>query len=615
MAILPVVLHHAGVPGLPGGFTGVDVFFVISGYLITANILWSMRAGQFSIAAFYERRARRILPALFVMLGASTLAAWWLFTPDDFRLFLQALAATALFGSNLLFARGTDYFSTGEGFSPLIHGWSLGVEEQFYLLFPALLLALWKWWPRAIPAMVAAGLVASFVLATTAAPHHPLLSFYLLPTRLWELLAGSACALLPIATGRHHHGWAGLAGLALIGAGYLAIGADTPAPGPAFLLPVAGAALVILFARPGTVAARLLSSRGPVLIGIASYGTYLWHQPLLAFFDYAWFGPVPPMGTAAAVAASLALGWASFRLVETPVRQRRVLPRRITLAMACIAAIGLCTVAGVAGHQRQFGPHSLALATAMDGRPPAVIEQPVIIPPTAPLPFILYGDSHAQQYHAAMVERFGPGALISETACLAAPGATNIPGDFAKAHACNALPAQVAALAHARGANRVVWAQRWDRELFDPVTGDSLGVTSGDGATALTRAVGRMLATLPADAELVLVGNSPTAWAAGNQMEGGWLRCRAYANAACPASFPAGQAEGRAVNAMLHAYAEGHPRVIYVDPAVPLCPDGRCRIIADGHLLYWDGSHLTLRGARAVAALLPPAHPRHAVGQ
>lgn len=306
IAIAPVVLHHADPALLPGGFAGVDVFFVISGYLITGIIAAELAEGRFSLWRFYERRVRRIVPALAAMLAAAAIAAWAILTPEDFGQFSKALAAASIFAANLHFARGTDYFDSAEGAQPLIHTWTLGVEEQFYLLFPLFLMAGWRWRRDAVLPLVVLLGMASFVLALWLAPRWPVTAFYSLPTRMWELMLGGACALLPKVP-RASNTLAGI-GLSLIVAGFWLIGPKTPAPGPLFLLPTAGTAMVILFADCKNRVGRLLGSRGPVLLGMISFGTYLWHQPVLFFLHYVWFGPLPPAVTLAGVAASLALG-------------------------------------------------------------------------------------------------------------------------------------------------------------------------------------------------------------------------------------------------------------------------------------------------------------------
>ncbi|GGE04960.1 acyltransferase [Tsuneonella deserti] len=595
LAVVPVALFHARVPGFAGGFVGVDVFFVISGYLITAILLREAgRSG--ALGHFYERRARRIVPALLPVLAFTLAAALWVFTPDDFRRFAQALGATALFVSNLLFALRSDYFGTAEGFTPLVHSWSLAVEEQFYLFFPVLLLALVRRRLKILPVILLI-LAASFVLAVAMAGSAPRFAFNLLPTRAWELMAGAACALLPPPA--KYRWWAGLTGIVFIAAGMAFIRADTPAPGPMFALPVAGAALVVRYATGSTPAARALGWRPFVLIGLVSYGFYLWHQAILAFVFYTHFAPPPWWLAAAALILSLALAAASYRWVEKPVRAGRAFRSRRTLAAVCAGGLVAMAAIGLAGHFEVAKPRSAREARLWG----AVVLHPTtnLVPEARDIPYLLYGDSHAEQYRSALAERLGRGAVLTTSGCMSLPAATNQqPGSPDRA-VCKSQYGQALALSHAREVPVVIWAQRWERLLFRNDTGAREGETSGDGARFFRAQLDDFLAAFPAGTRIVLVGNSPTAWASGPQMDGGLLRCRAFLDVKCPTSFPAAKAEGRAANRILMSFARQHPRVTYVDAAGPLCPQGRCRILADGRLYYNDGSHMTLFAAQIVA--------------
>lgn len=605
IAIAPVVLHHADPGLLPGGFAGVDVFFVISGYLITAIIAGELAQGRFSLWRFYERRVRRIVPALAAMLAATTIAGWAILAPEDFSQYSKALVAASLFAANLQFARGTDYFDSAEGLQPLIHTWTLGVEEQFYLLFPLLLLAASRWRKDALLVLVALIGLASFALALWLTPRWPVAAFYLLPTRMWELMLGAACALLP----RVPRANAPLAatGLGLIFAGFWLIGPQTPAPGPLFLLPTAGTALVILFAQSGTGTARLLGWRLLVVTGMISFGTYLWHQPVLFFLHYVWFGSLPVAVTAAGILASLALGAASYRWLEEPVRRRRILARPAILALVCSAALILPLATGAAGYLTVLLPRSGAEAQRLAGLRPPNASARAIVPHNGALPFVLYGDSHAAQYHDAATARFGRGALVSEPGCLSVGGISNqFPDDPAGA-ACRGLVTRLSKLVTEREVRTIIWAQRWDRTLYPPDSTIPLGTTDGAGGQHLLAAMEQLAASLPAETRIIILGNSPTAWAAGPLMEHGWLRCRAWRNVTCPQSYPAAKAEGRIISAMLRDFAARDPRFTYVDAAAPLCPGGRCLLVQDGGLNYWDGSHMTTAAALRVIAQIDPA--------
>jgi len=339
LAVLPVILFHAGVPGFSGGYVGVDVFFVISGYLITALILTELDGGHFSLADFYARRARRILPALLTVILACLPLAWLWMTPNQLRDFFQSIAAVALFSSNLLFWSEDGYFATAAEEKPLLHTWSLAVEEQYYLLFPLLMLLGWRHARGSLPLAIALLAAASFALAEWSSRHLGGEIFYLPQLRVWELMLGALAALYlhrraPLA------GAAGaasaLAGLAAIGYAVHAYHADTPFPSAWTLLPTAGTALVILGAAPGNLAGRLLGLRALVLLGLLSYSAYLWHHPLFAFARV--YQREEPSTWLLAGLGLLALGlaWLSWRYVEQPCRDRRRLPRNRALAFAAL---------------------------------------------------------------------------------------------------------------------------------------------------------------------------------------------------------------------------------------------------------------------------------------
>ncbi|WP_221214454.1 acyltransferase family protein [Novosphingobium hassiacum] len=593
LAVIPVVLFHASVPGFGGGFAGVDIFFVISGYLITSTIMAEVATGTFTLGAFYERRARRLLPALFTVMGVSAIMAAVLFIDEDLRKFGQALGASALFGSNLLFAHKVGYFDDVEGYQPLLHLWSLSVEEQFYLLFPLAMVWLLRRRPGWPLPVILATLGLSLAAATAMIERDPQAAFFLLPTRAWQLMIGAACAAgvrqprpRPLPT---------IVGLALIVLGFAMIGPTMPAPGPAFLLPTIGAALVLLYADPRQAVGRLLSLPPLTAVGAASYGIYLWHNPLLAFLHYAWFGPAPWTLTLATILLSVALGFASLHWIERPVRNRSRLKSRSALLAFGLGGMVLATVWGTALHLRllpQSGPVNAGS-----------LVEPVVIP-AGRLAYVVYGDSHARQYYSGTSERFGNGALLSESACLSLPGVSNVAPKEDGA-SCKELTDRLVKLARERNIRTVYWAQRWERDLYRNAGGASLGSTAGAGKAELLAGIRRLAGALPPGTRIVLIGNVPTAQAAGPQMAGGYPRCRAYINVACPVQYPAAQAEAHAVNLALADLAGADPGIEWYDPAASLCGNGVCWIMLGDEAVYADHTHLTPKFAKILVAHWP----------
>ena len=344
VAVVPIILSHAGTGAFSGGFVGVDVFFVISGYLLTTIIMHDLDAGIFSLAGFYERRARRILPALFLVMAASIPFAYLWMLPDEFKNFGQSLVATSLFSNNILLALTSDYWSLASEFKPLLHTWSLGVEEQYYIIFPLLMIALWKFCRRDAQQVLIILLILSLGTAMYGVEHAPTASFYLLTTRGWELLAG---ALTGYWLNYHKGRWANtgvnqlasLVGLSLISYAVIVFDASYPSPGLWLAIPVVGTVLIIVFAVEGTFANRLLASRMMVGIGLISYSLYLWHQPLFAFARVYAVGPVNSQVYALLIGATFLLAYLSWRLVEGPFRRHGVVSRRTLVIFAVVGSL------------------------------------------------------------------------------------------------------------------------------------------------------------------------------------------------------------------------------------------------------------------------------------
>lgn len=321
VAVLPVIFFHAGFPAFSGGFVGVDVFFVISGYLITGILLEEMDQGRFSILRFYERRARRILPALFTVVLFCFPFAWAWMPPDQLRDFAKSVVAVVLFSSNVLFWQESGYFDTVAELKPLLHTWSLAVEEQFYIVFPLFLLAVARFGRVVLLGAILFIALISLLLSEWASRYAPSGNFFLAPTRAWELLAGSTCAIIQMSSSRRPANWLSVAGLALILFSIFYYDERTPFPSAYALVPVFGTVLVLLYGSGSTWTARMLSQPLLVGIGLISYSAYLWHQPLFAFARLSPFDTSDTLMLALSL-CSLALGFLSWKYVETPFRRR-----------------------------------------------------------------------------------------------------------------------------------------------------------------------------------------------------------------------------------------------------------------------------------------------------
>ena len=350
LAVVPVILFHSGLALFSGGFVGVDVFFVISGYLITTIIINDLQADRFSIVNFYERRARRILPALFLMVFVCAVAAWFLLSPLDIANFAKSILGVVTFTSNIVFWLDEGYFENASELKPLLHTWSLAVEEQYYLFFPLLLMTTFRVARKYMVILLITIALISFALTEWAvilsAGRAKIVSagFFLLPTRAWELFIGSLVAFhlnkgkmsLPL-TGRN---FLSLAGVGMILWATFSFDENTPFPSHFALFPTLGAALIILFATTGTLTKALLSSRILVAIGLVSFSAYLWHQPLLAFYRYhndsTDIEPVALFLLLAGVAALAALTW---KLVEQPFRNKSLFSRGAIFSYSLVASL------------------------------------------------------------------------------------------------------------------------------------------------------------------------------------------------------------------------------------------------------------------------------------
>ena len=351
VAVLPVILSHAGFKIFRGGFVGVDVFFVISGFLITSILLAETSQGRFSLLTFYERRARRILPALFVVMAACLPVAYWGMLPNEFKNFGQSLVATSLFANNVLLMVTSGYWSLASEFKPLLHTWSLGVEEQFYILFPLLLMLCRRWRPAALMALFALLALLSLAAAEWGSRAWPNAAFYLLPTRAWELLMGSMAAALPLlrpqpvlSAGLRQS--LSLAGLAMIVVSVLTFDESVPSPSLLILLPTLGAVLIIVCATPGTWVQRLLASKVPVTIGLISYSAYLWHQPLFAFARVLEVEAPQPGLMLGLSAVTLGLAYLSWRFIEAPFRAKGRVSRAMVFGGALVGSLCFVAVGG-----------------------------------------------------------------------------------------------------------------------------------------------------------------------------------------------------------------------------------------------------------------------------
>jgi peptidoglycan/LPS O-acetylase OafA/YrhL len=648
VAVLPVVFYHAGLSGVPGGFVGVDVFFVISGYLITRIIHNEMLEGRFSMLHFYERRARRILPALLTVMAASLAIGWVWLSPADYDALARSAGSVLIFLSNVWFWQNSgSYFDGAADYLPLLHTWSLAIEEQFYILFPLLLLGLVRMGRRATLWVTAALVLGSLVLAVWASPRMPSASFYLLPTRIWELGVGSllALGLAPGTAPRWLRESVGMLGLAAIAYSVTQYDGATVFPGLAALLPVLGAAALIwVGGAGGSLAGRLLSWQPVVLVGLLSYSLYLWHWPIMAFARNRLTDVhLPPAWQVGTIVLSLLMAWASWRYVERPFRAKQISRGKIFIASgAGMALLGAATAAIVmtGGAEQRFEPNRLALERALttqalrDWTCEGTAPQRCVFSDTvsgAAATWALWGDSHA----AALLPAIGALAaeqnrtvyVATKGGCPPLPGLvrTDMP-PFENATCARLNSQMLETLRTDPNIQTVFLAARWPIYVEGTFT-----ASEGNRAFALRRAgepatpannpgaVAAALETVVADLraagrQVVLLGPVP---------EMPWdvtarLRAAVLFDTALPRDIPdltAIQPRQERSEVILSMLAQLHDGVLYVPLARAMCQEV-CSLMDDGVPRYTDNNHLTVYSARrlvtpALRAALSDAFPAH----
>ena len=369
LAILPILLLHCGVTKLRGGFVGVDIFFVISGFLITAIMVRDIAEERFSIARFYRHRIVRILPALLVMMTVTLALGCVLLLPNQLRDLGRSAAATSVFGSNFYFYLTSDYFAAASDAKPLVHTWSLAVEEQFYLLYPLLLWSLRGLSRQRLAQVIASLALASFAIGGWLATTYPSAAFFLLPARIWELSLGALVALgaVPTIANRSIRATLCILAIAVIAASCIAISSGWPFPVPFALPPAVAAAVLLAYGGEGPTA-RLLGAWPLRAIGLISYSAYLWHRPIIAFYSIRHGSTLAPVETFGLLCASLGAAWLSFALIERPASRRwrsgsGLVPHVVAVVLLAALAIAGLTIAARADDIRPLSPRQALAAS------------------------------------------------------------------------------------------------------------------------------------------------------------------------------------------------------------------------------------------------------------
>lgn len=648
VAVIPVVLFHAGFQQFSGGFVGVDIFFVISGYLITSIIISERTKGSFSLLKFYERRARRILPVLFFVLLCCLPFAWAWMLPGQMESFGHSIIAVCLFASNFFFwSQSGGYFAAASEEQPLLHTWSLAVEEQYYMLFPLFVMAIWRFGRRTMIAAIAVMALVSLLLAQYGSVNFATANFYLPSARAWELLAGSLCAFLLMGGKSYRSNILSLAGLAIIVFSIFGYDQTTPFPSVYALVPVLGTVLIILFGAQGTLTARLLSTRPMVAIGLISYSLYLWHQPVFAFARIrSLTEPSMVLMSSLALVCGV-LAYLSWRFIETPFRKNsaaQLLPTPARILGASGIAAVVFILAGIYGTtdnglQFRLPPAALAALAEQEHHDP-VMDTCLFDKGEAALPHpvrdcltkhstasknILIGDSHAgalggealRSFDAANVDLY----VMAHSSCVSFSG-FYVSNQKYKLR-CNRFFAGIEDYIRTSGIRTIIMANRWSLyidgtpfdngeggietlpptyvDLYDRLDEQATQADPARKARVLQQYVADIQAYLDSGHNVVLVYPIP---------EAGWNVPDLVAKSAMAGigklefstSYDRYQERNGAVSAAFDAIS--HPNLFRVRPAEAFCNSfirDRCiNSLSAGKVFYFDDDHPSTAGAQLI---------------
>lgn len=655
LAVIPVILFHAGIEAFQGGFIGVDVFFVISGYLITGIILRDLRANRFTLTHFYERRARRILPALLTVSVICIPAAWLWMMPEQLEAFAASLISVQAFASNFYFWKTSGYFASASETLPLLHTWSLAVEEQYYLAFPFLMLLLWRRNSRLVAAIVI-GALLSFVLAQwggnfslrgaslikpqpewTAIPNW---AFYFPIARAWELFAGALTAIyMADLDASRQVSKARTEAMAALGLGLILVpifyfNAATPFPGASALVPVAGTLLIVRYGARSALIARSLRTPAMVGIGLISYSLYLWHQPLFAFTRIVNNEPLSAAQTVVLIALAVVPAFLTWKYVEQPIRRGVWMSRWqfvaaiLALTVLC-AGFGLVCLAQAGFPQRWTLPAEVAASFGGSEQYRKCFDVPDAhetnsaaicrLGAEAGRPeFMVNGDSHMlallPAFEAAAKEKRIAGEFAGMSACPPFLGIHSLRADW-QTYNCNRLNQWVFEHVKSQGIKKIFLVSRWTYYTDGGYDGSNFSFIGesqeerGDKArsrevfaSGLVRTVAQYRSI---GVKVFLIDQIPQ-----QRVEPQMAYYRAY-QADDPLAVLKKMEITREAHQQLMAYVhrnfalvEAQATIIRLDGL--LCRDGRCAIGEPGESYYRDNSHLSGTGALHVAPALQP---------
>ncbi|MBI1354119.1 MAG: acyltransferase family protein [Acidobacteria bacterium] len=618
LAVLPVVLFHLGAPAFSGGFVGVDIFFVISGFLITGIVWREIEQSRFSLVNFYERRARRILPALFAVIACCFLVALSLFTPEEMETFAESAVGAVLFIENIVLYFQSGYFDAAAETKPLLHLWSLAVEEQFYIFLPIALMLLARYLNRRqVVTLLALACVGSLALSSFLTHRSPAFNFYMSPLRAWELLLGSLLAVADLPKARRGpaaHAIS-LAGLLAILISVFAYSAETPFPGYTALPPALGAAAILWAGREG-YAGRMLSWGPLVFIGMISYSLYMWHWPLIVFFRLVVLRSVEFQDQVLLFVVSIGLAVLSWRFIEQPFREKTAVwkSRRAVFASSLAGIVLLSAASAVPllsdGLPSRLTPEALSLAgvsyekevsdrqcqpdivlAKLRGRDRGLCQLGAEAASDDQPKVLVWGDSHVGAWYPLLDRAFkasGVSALgISTAGCPIAFGLERAEVDK---DGCLEMTTVVRDYIARAKIERVLVVGSWFGALTTKNTVFD-GLESVDDATRLRNIVGAISLTGNTLEEMgVASGFLVTAPGAKYSVPEALFRQHRVKT-----DFEIRRSHAEYLEAMsplIDAAEANFDHVLRIDREV--CSEGYCAVRADGRPLYFDSNHPSL---------------------
>jgi peptidoglycan/LPS O-acetylase OafA/YrhL len=626
IAVLSVVAFHAFPSAVSGGFVGVDIFFVISGFLISSIILKGLDGGQFTFSDFYGRRIRRILPALMVVLIACFAFGWYALLADEWEVLGKHIGAGALFVSNVLLWDEVDYFDTSADLKPLLHLWSLGVEEQFYIFWPLILFLAWRY-RSAVPTLILAIALGSFGLNIGTVEAHPAAAFYLPFARFWQLLSGGLLAYVTLlrgdptfAQGRHGRlhpllrrlvsaqrevsgrpvDLASIIGGALIILAIFGINRELAYPGWLALIPVSGT-LLLIWAGPRALFNRVILARNfMVFVGLISYPLYLWHWPLLSFARV--LGLATPQLVSVLVITSFFLAWATYRFIEIPVRLQKHSPeqtakitRLLVAGLACLLVVGLATWKSLLPGRLEAVSRDIALA-----RDDWYFPGDGMVGNAGSGTILFLGDSYIRQYYARVEELSNSAPWSQKTVLFETEGGcAPLSGIERRGRGCNSWALEGYRLAEREDVEAIVLGASWVNSLnrsdyyrVDDGSRTTLDLHSADNDWIYSLLEDRIRGWIDSDKRVYIILAHPD----GDEANPGttvpdrlaWTPQRLHR----PLSLATHRKKTDFIHDRLRGIAQNTGATI-IDPAPWLCEEDVCETRTEnGKHLYCDDSHL-----------------------